>query len=240
MYNIAEPKTKKTMARIMIVDDHQVVADSLETHIESKKGHTVVHKAANGREAIDYLESIDPSDYPDVILMDLFMEDDENEFQADGFRTARYIFRNIGKKDVYEIRIIILSSSVDGLNIYTAHNMSIQGYLAKEAGSEEIFEAIDTVMKGEMYYRGKVYREMSRYIQSKKNLEEEIIPPSPMELEVLKLTAKGLTAKEVAATLSLTVDAAEAHKRQLFRKLNAKNVAEVISIAFRLGYLKIY
>ncbi|MEZ4772120.1 MAG: response regulator transcription factor [Bacteroidia bacterium] len=241
---VKEPQTEKKTTKVMIVDDHKIVIESLANLINSKEGYQVVQLAENGRAAISYLEKISPADYPDVILMDLLMEEDDDQREPDGLRTSRYIFKHLVKKGIFETRVIILSSALNGLYISAAHDMCIQGYLVKESGIKEIIQAIDVVMKGEMYYRDNVYAEMSKYKQESQWAENEIIPPSALELDVLKLTAKGLTAKEISAAtadnLKLTVDATEAHKRQLLRKLGAKNVAELIAIAFRLGYLKVY
>ncbi|MDX2248567.1 MAG: response regulator transcription factor [Bacteroidia bacterium] len=237
---IKEPKTTKKMVRIMIVDDHLLVGQSLETLIHKREGYQVIKCVSSGKEAIAYLEKADPKDFPDVVLMDLFMNEDSDSKEPDGMRAARYIFKNICSSKVYDIRVIIVSVSLNGLYISSAHNMSIQGYLAKESPAPEIFEAIDTVMKGEMYYRGKVYSEMSRYIQSNKCTDEEIIPPSPMEQEILKMTSEGLSAREISEKRGMTVDGVEGHKRQLLRKLNAKNVAELISQAYKYGFLKLY
>lgn len=227
--------TQMKEVKVMLVDDHATVRESLAELINKRPGYKVIKLAKNGREAIGYLEKMEAHEYPDIVLMDLFMEEENNE-EPSGFQTTRKIFKEFNKK----IRVIILSAELNGLYIHTAQNMNIQGYLAKEASSEEIFKAIDVVMKGGMYYRGKVDTEMSRYRQAVIWLNEEIFPPSAMEQAILELTADGLTAEEISESHNMSVAAVEGHRKMLMKKFKAKNAANLVSIAYQHGYLKIY
>ena len=229
--------------KIMIVDDHQIFSESLASNLKSRnENFSIIYLASSGKDAIKFLDQTEPENYPDVILMDLLMEEDDGYNEPDGMRTSRQIFRDHYVRGVHEIKIIIISQSLNGLYISNAHDMAIHGYLPKECSTDEVIQAIHTVMNGEMYYRGQVNKEMSSFKQAEHlgKDDKEIPPPTATEKEIMELTAQGMTAKEIAAERNTSVDGVEAHKRAIMRKLGARNTAEMISIAYKKGYLKLY
>ena len=230
----------KSPIKIMLVDDHDILRNSLKRSLNLEDEFEVICEAKNGKKAIKLLEDGKLTEV-DVILMDLFM-DDQGQKDPDGYLTSRYIIDNINVKNVLELKIIILTSKVDGLLIKKAYDTGVHSYLPKDCKIDDLIKVIKLVNNGRMYYEGDIRHEMEQYIQNGTYLlpEEEERRPTPSEFEILELIAEGYTTKEIAAKRGIGIDGTEAHRRNLLKKCNAKNVAHLISIAYKKGYLKIY
>ena len=223
--------------RIMIVDDHKILAESVAQLLESQEDMKVVQRAHSGKEAIQLLENENLD--VDVIIMDLMMEE-KDPVEPDGLKAAKYILEHVYVKHVREIRILIMTNILDGHIINQAHNHGVQAYLPKECDSQELFHAIRTISGGKMmYYRGPVEEEMYSFKLS--HIGTPAPPPlTPTEVEILDLIARGLTTREIAEDRGRGVDGIEAHRRNMMKKLGAKNASHMIALAYQYGLIKPY
>jgi DNA-binding NarL/FixJ family response regulator len=152
---------------------------------------------------------------PDVILMDINLPD------TDGIRLCKMV-----KEQYPSIFILGLSTFSQSSFIQRMMESGASGYLLKNASEQEILEAIDTVMHGKEYLS-----EDTSVI-----LQKASTRPVPMvtrrELQVLELIAEGLTNNEIAEKIFVSVTTVETHRKNLLLKFGARNVAELVKLAF--------
>jgi DNA-binding NarL/FixJ family response regulator len=120
-----------------------------------------------------------------------------------------------------------------------AMSAGADGYLLKEDSDNELLNAIDVVMHGDIYISPHLAEEFSdEVIRSYR--EKGVFPCETLtnrEIEVLKLVAEGLTSKEIAELLSISIRTVEHHRANLLKKLNLKNTADLIKHAIQNGFI---
>ncbi|SEP55056.1 response regulator transcription factor [Thalassovita taeanensis] len=207
--------TKPT--KIVIVDDHPMVAEGIQSILESYDDIDVLCALNNGREIIERVESL----RPDVILMDLNMPD------VGGLTATEIILeRSPGT------RILILSMHDSPEYISSALSHGAMGYILKDVPTDEIKTAIDTVMKNERYLctgaKGSLTPPDGTVRESLTGREQTIL---------LQL-AQGKSNKEVALTLDISVRTVETHRKNIKRKLGISSTAGLTRYALEHGVLQ--
>ena len=205
--------TRKT--RVVIVDDHPMVAEGIEALLESFDDIEVVATLANGREIVDQVGELNP----DVILLDLNMPN------VGGLTATEMILERRP-----QTRILILSMHDSPEYISTALGHGAMGYVLKDVPTDEIKHAIDVVMTGERYL----------CTGAKGSLE-----PSPgreqltnREQTILLQLAQGKSNKEVALALDISVRTVETHRKNIKRKLGISSTAGLTRYAMEHGVLQ--
>ena len=205
--------TRKT--RVVIVDDHPMVAEGIEALLESFDDIEVVATLANGREIVDQVGELNP----DVILLDLNMPN------VGGLTATEMILERRP-----QTRILILSMHDSPEYISTALGHGAMGYVLKDVPTDEIKHAIDVVMTGERYL----------CVGAKGSLE-----PSPgreqltnREQTILLQLAQGKSNKEVALALDISVRTVETHRKNIKRKLGISSTAGLTRYAMEHGVLQ--
>lgn len=203
--------------KVMIVDDHPMVAEGIQSILESYDDIDVVATLGNGQEAVDRTAEL----APDVILMDLNMP-------------------NLGGLTATEIllerapgtRILILSMHDSPEYISTALSHGAMGYVLKDVPTDEIKLAIDTVMRGERYLctgaRGS--------LEPKPGDAREAL--TGREQTILLQLAQGKSNKEVAQALDISVRTVETHRKNIKRKLGISSTAGLTRYALEHGVLQ--
>lgn len=203
--------------KIMIVDDHPMVAEGIEALLECYDELEVVATLGDGQQAIDSVQTL----RPDVILMDLNMP------RINGLTTTEIILE---KYD--QVKILILSMHDSREYITTALRHGAMGYILKDVPTEEIKLAIDTVMQGERYLCS----------GAKGSLEPDINdvrePLTMREQTILLQLAQGKSNKEVANTLDISVRTVETHRKNIKRKLGISSTAGLTRYALEHGVLQ--
>ncbi|MEP2921100.1 response regulator transcription factor [Sulfitobacter sp.] len=203
--------------RIMIVDDHPMVAEGIQSILESYDDVEVVGTLTSGRNAIDQLDSL----LPDVILMDLNMPD------MGGLSATE-----IALETRPETRIVVLSMHDSPEYIATALNHGAQGYLLKDVPTDEIKLAIDTVMRGEQY----LCTGAKGSLTQKDGGAREVL--TGREQTILLQLAQGQSNKEVALKLDISVRTVETHRKNIKRKLGISSTAGLTRYALEHGVLQ--
>ncbi len=208
--------------RILLADDHQIIREGLRSLLTDQKDIEVVAEADTGRSALNYVEKL----HPDVVLMDIAMPD------INGIEATRQI-----KAANPEIRILALSMHSDQRFVGDMLRAGASGYLLKDCAGAELVQAIRTVHAGKVYLSPSIAGIVT----------EGFINPAGgagvdarqvltvRELEVVQLLAEGLSTKEVAFKLNVSIKTVETHRKNIFDKLNLSSIAELTKYAIREG-----
>ena len=203
--------------KVLIVDDHPMVAEGIQSILESYDDLHVVGNCNAAQDAIDNLERYDP----DVILMDLNMP-------GMGGLTATEIVleRRPGT------RILVLSMHDSAEYISSALSHGAMGYILKDVPTDEIKEAIDAVMAGERY----LCTGASGSLEPKGDETREAL--TGREQTILLQLAQGKSNKDVANTLDISVRTVETHRKNIKRKLGISSTAGLTRYAMEHGVLQ--
>ena len=205
---------KNTKTRILIVDDHALIRRGLADLLRYEKDLAVVGEASDGESAIAAAAELKP----DVVVMDLMMP------VMDGVEATRRI-----KESLPDTKILILTTFGTSVDVARAIAAGASGAIMKDASMEEQLTAIRTVASG-----GKV---LSPEIE--KAVQEEPLPEfTKRQLVILESAARGLTNKDIATMLDISVDAVKQHLAAICSKLGAANRSEATWIALRRHLLK--
>ena len=203
--------------RVLIVDDHPMVAEGIEAILESYDDIAVVGVLGTGQEAVDRFEALDP----DVILLDLNMPG------LGGLSATELMLERRP-----ETRILILSMHDRPEYISTALSHGAKGYILKDVPTDEIKTAIDAVMAGEQYLcTGAEGRLKPRTADGRE-------PLTNREQTILLQLAQGKSNKEVALALDISVRTVETHRKNIRRKLGISSTAGLTRYAMEHGVLQ--
>ncbi len=206
-----------TAVRVLIVDDHPMVAEGIQSILESYDDVQVVGTLCNGQEAVERAHHYQP----DVILMDLNMP------KVGGLSATEILLERAP-----QTRILILSMHDSPEYITSALSHGAMGYILKDVPTEEIKLAIDTVMRGEQYLctgaRGS--------LAPKDDSAREAL--TGREQTILLQLAQGKSNKEVALALDISVRTVETHRKNIKRKLGISSTAGLTRYALEHGVLQ--
>jgi two-component system NarL family response regulator len=203
--------------RILIVDDHPMVAEGIQSILESYEDIVVVGTCTTAREAIDGVAAA----APDVILMDLNMPD------MSGLTATEIILEKHP-----QTRILVLSMHDSPEYISTALSHGALGYILKDVPTDEIKKAIDAVMAGERY----LCTGASGSLAPAPDASRDAL--TGREQTILLQLAQGKSNKDVARDLDISVRTVETHRKNIKRKLGISSTAGLTRYALEHGVLQ--
>jgi|TARA_B110000908_G_scaffold171636_1_gene235112 two-component system nitrate/nitrite response regulator NarL len=203
--------------RVLIVDDHPMVAQGIQSVLESYDELEVVGVLNNGRAVVDQLEELNP----DVILMDLNMPE-----MGGLTATEMVIERHPGTR----VLVLTMHDSPEYISSALAHGA--MGYVLKDVPTDEIKLAIDAVMRGEKY----LCTGAAGSLEPKSNDAREAL--TGREQTVLLQLAQGDSNKDVAIELEISVRTVETHRKNIKRKLGISSTAGLTRYAMEHGVLQ--
>ena len=209
--------------RILIADDHGVVAEGLKHLVEAESDMEVVALVGDGREAVQQARDLQP----DVVLMDLSMP------ELNGADATRAILARDPK-----CRVIVLSMYAQREYVRRALKAGAAGYVVKRSAAKEVVEAIRAVHAGQRYLSPRVADVViDDYAgDGKGDLLERL---SAREREVLQLLAEGRTGAQIAERLSLSQKTVETYRARLVEKLGIRDVAGLVRFAIQRGLVSL-
>lgn len=208
--------SQSPLIRILIADDHVMVAQGLTALLESQSDITVIGRASNGREAIALFRQ----HQPDIVLMDLRMP------EMGGVEATIAICAEFN-----QARIIVLTTFDGDEDIYRGLRAGARGYVLKDAEAQELLRAIRTVHKGQQYIPPAVGAKLAEHMG---------IPTlSDRELEVLNLMAQGHNNQEISTVLSISESTVKFHTKNIMSKLGASDRVQALIIALKRGVIRI-
>jgi len=209
------------MTRVLLVDDHELLREGLAKMIESRAGFEVIGQAKDGREAVALAGSL----APDMTVMDIWLP------SLSGIDATSAIVENDpGAK------VIMLSVHEKQSMVERAFRAGAMGYLVKSACVKELFTAIDAVSQGKSYLSPAVTQTMLDTITAEKRRPREetgFAALTRREREVLQRIAEGLSNKEVASALHISVRTVESHRASLMKKLGVHKSSSLVRFAIR-------
>lgn len=215
--------------KILITDDHTLFRQGIHHLLETEKDLKVVGEAHDARDAISKVAALNPN----VLLMDINMPG------MSSITAAQLI-----KKSHPNIKILFLTMYDDQEYIVQCLKAEASGYVLKDTPSTQLIAAIREVMQGGQYISPGALKKINiKYTGTKVtptiNIESGYEKLTTREQEVLKLLAEGLSIKEVAVKLNISMKTADVHKSNLMRKLDIHDRAALIKFAIRNKLIRV-
>lgn len=215
----------KQKTRVLIADDHALLRESMRNLLDRQEDMEVVGEAADGEEAV----KLSLKTKPDIAVLDIVMP------RLNGIEASKEI-----KKVSAGTAIIILTAYDDPQYVLGLLEAGAAGYLLKSARGRDVVAAIRAVREGESVLHPSIIamllkRAMGLQVNESKPKSKESL--TEREIEVLKLAAQGMSNKEIAENLSVTVRTVKAHISNLFAKMDVASRTEAILKAVREGWL---
>jgi two-component system, NarL family, response regulator LiaR len=189
------------MIRIVLVDDHAVVREGLRFLLQQQSDMEVIGEGKDGAQGVALVTSL----LPDVVLLDLLMP------RMDGITAVREM-----KRLSPHVQIIILTSYYEDDQVFGAIKAGAISYLLKDAGPDELVEAVRAAARGEGVLHPQVAARVLREMQQRSPLQEL----TTRELDVLTLIARGRSNAEIAAELVIGEGTVKTHVSNILTKLH--------------------
>lgn len=211
--------------RVLLCDDHTLFRDGIAAILKDERSIEIVGEADNGRDAVIKAQQL----RPDVVLMDIAMPD------LSGFEATRRILKSNKK-----IKVLILTMYEEEEVITRCLDAGAAGYVLKDVPRAHLIHAIDVVNKGGQYLSSRALKKVvKQYVKGAQSTATGYERLSDREREVLKLLADGLSLKEIAVRLVLSVKTVDAHKTNLMRKLDLHDRSELIKYAIQRKLIRL-
>jgi NarL family two-component system response regulator LiaR len=210
--------------RTLLIEDHAIFRQGVRLILEATPDIAVVGEASSGEEGLRLLARL--ADGVDVVITDLVLPD------ISGLEVIQRV-----KAQAADVHVLLLTLYADDEHIRGMIAAGADGYVLKQVAVEELITAIRTVMRGETALSPLVARRMMKQLQLGRERDRQLDALSARERQVLTHLAQGLTSKEIAQELGLSVNTIDNHRARLLSKLNVNNTAAAIRLATRQGLI---
>jgi DNA-binding NarL/FixJ family response regulator len=206
-------------ARILLADDHALTLTGMRAVLEPH--YEIVGTVMDGRALVDAALRL----RPEVIVMDIAMP------LLNGIDAAVQI-----KKNLPEVKLLFVTMHDSPAYLVSALQAGASGYVLKSAASEELLEAIESAMNGNIYVSSRLSKESLERFQDSYRAATAL-HLSPREREVLQLIAEGQIEKEIAFLLKISIKTVGFHRENIKRKLGLRTTAELTRYAIEQGLI---
>jgi len=210
--------------RVLLAEDHVIVREGTRELVQHEPDMEVVGEASDGEEAIQLTAKL----RPDVVIMDIAMP------KLNGIEATEQI------KELYPATaVLVLTAYDDDQYIFALLEAGAAGYLLKNVRGRELIDAIRAVYAGESVLHPAITRKViESFLPAGKPAERRIAEPlSEREMEVIKLAGRGMSNKDIAEELSLSVRTVQAHLGNIFNKLGVGSRTEAVLYALKKGWV---
>lgn len=211
--------------RVVLVDDHQAFRESFRIALWHEASISVVGEASSARQVFPVVEA----EKPDLVVADLMLKD------TDGVSVAR----ELSRRGVTS-RMLILTMHTNALFVRDAFEAGVQGYALKEQPLAEIIDAMRTAAGGERYISprlGPIPLPRPRSPMGERNGYAGLEQLSRREREIFCRIIQGLSSRDIATSLCISLKTVETHRSHINRKLGVHSPAELIRLAALKGLL---
>ena len=218
------------MLKVVLIDDHVLMRDALAKLIHSFTGYTILFCAGNGTH---FRELLDPSNLPDLVLMDVMMPG------MNGFETTSWISTHHP-----QIKVIALSMQNDERTVIRMLRNGAKGYLLKDTDVDELKNAMNEVANKGIYINEILYKNIVHSIASNQQPTEEAekqIAADMTEREkiFLRWLCTEKSYKEIAAEMFLSPRTIDGYRDGLFEKLGVKTRVGLVMYAIKRGIVEV-
>lgn len=212
------------MTRIVVADHHIIVREGLTRLLSERSGFEVVGQAGDGEEAIDAVIR----NKPDVVIMDVDMP------RVSGIDATRRIMTH-----GFNTRIIMLSSHDERKFVEQALRAGAAGYLVKTCCVDELAAAVTSVQTGACYLSPEVTKQVVDAIAHPAATGRSAVAMlTGREREVIQLIAEGMSSKEIAIMLGVSLKTIDSHRSNLMEKINIHKASGLVRWAIRMGLVE--
>lgn len=205
---------KEDTIKLLIADDHLVAREGIVYLLSGQPNIEIIGEANNGREAIRMIDEFEP----DVLICDISMPD------FNGIE----LLKTLRDKEL-NVKILILSMHRDSEYIMKSFEYGASGYLPKNADESELIKAIETINSGDRYLTQEVSHVLAQSMLASKSSEKYNL--TSREKEIINNLVKGLSNKQIAAELFISIRTVDTHRTNIMKKLKVKNVASLVKLA---------
>ena len=210
---------------VLIVDDHPLLRQALRSVLEKQPDFRVIAEAGDGQEAVELATRL----IPDIVIMDIAMP------VMNGIEATKAI-----KSSLPQIAVLVLTVHNDREHILGILEAGAAGYLIKSVFGDEIINAARAVVAGETVFSTQVFQQILKHVNHYPtkpialNTGEKL---SSRELAILKMAAKGLSNKEIAIRLNLSLRTVKGYMVDIFSKFGVASRTEAVITGLRAGLI---
>lgn len=215
--------------RILIAEDHTLVAQGYEKLFEGREDIEVVGFAETFHEVVFKLQAV----LADVLLLDLRMPETRN---SQSLRLAGFDILEFIKSHSINIKKLVVSNHRDYELVKKAMTLGADGYVLKSADYKEVILAIQKIQEGQRYLQKEVEMILNEKRRDENCLGAGGVLLTPREKEILRLLGEGLSTEDMVKVLTLKKDTINEYRQNLIRKFNARNAAHLVKLAFEMNF----
>lgn len=211
--------------RVVIADDHALLRAGLRKLLESTGDVTVVGEAEDGESAVAIAVAVNP----DILLLDLSMP------RGGGMGALEQLH-----KQLPHVRVLILSMHLEAAYVRQTLKLGASGYLVKDSAPAELEIAIRAIGRGETYLSPAIAGSvLGDYVERLRSDDAQANALTPRQSEILVLIARGLSTKDIARQLDLSVKTVDTHRTQLMKQLDIHEVTGLVRYALKHGLISL-
>jgi DNA-binding NarL/FixJ family response regulator len=214
---VSAVSTEPVRRRVLIVDDHPIVRQGLKRMIETEADMEVCGEAATEAQARRAIRELNP----DIVIVDLALQ------EGDGLELVRDVHAHHP-----DVPMLVLSMHDETIYAERLLAEGASGYIMKQAAADQLLNALRTVLRGETYLSEQLSQTLNQRVQGgDPESHDPVSRLSNRELQVLNLVGRGVSSREIAAELGLSVKTVESHRQSLKRKLNLATNSQLLQYA---------
>ena len=211
----------KKQVNILIADNQFLITESLKYILHNQGGFDIINVV---NEKTELLKSLEQEDFTLLII-------DHIQLDISGISELKEILKNFP-----HLKVLIISNSITRQELHEFSSAEITNVILKIAGKEELFDAIDSALKGKKYYSDELL-DLLLKSDERNNSSEEPVQLTPSELEIVRLISEGLTTKEIASRKFISFHTVISHRKNIFRKLGVTSISELIMYSIKAGWI---
>lgn len=217
------PRTRTTSKaiKILLVDDHTLVRSAIRQLLQSNSSLQVVAEADTGESAIDLCKK----HRPDLVMLDIELPD------LSGIEVAKRLV-HLG----LPLKILAISGNFDETYLSRLIKLGVSGYLPKSAKPQEFSAAIKSILNGQTFISQAIAEKVTQAYLNQQHSPFDGL--SQRELEILIMLCQGVKTADIAKKLFISPKTVNAHRKQLFLKLDVSNNIELAKLAIQHGLIK--
>jgi DNA-binding NarL/FixJ family response regulator len=212
---------KKSSIKVVLVDDHPIVRRGIREVLENSGTIAVSGEAASSDEAIKIINKVKP----DVAVVDIIISGCSNGID---------LIKSISER-MPSVKCLVLSMHDESMYAERAIRAGARGYIMKDIAPKNIIEAIQTVMKGDLYLKDETMKILVDKLLTRSNVPTETTTDilSDREFEVFRLLGNGFSVREISKKLNVSVHTVECHRRNIKKKLKVRYSADLLKYAIQ-------